>query len=132
MTLFAALDMVERAVGACRQAIAIRSLSFLKAVEKTVLAARAMHVNRDNHAAHKHPSVIAWLALHPCITFHFTLTSASRLNAVEGFFAILTKRRPRPGSYLGVVELQAAFHASFSAANGRSCKRHRPTLGRVF
>jgi hypothetical protein len=36
-----------------------------------------------------------WLARHPRWTFHFTPTSASWLNAVEGFFAKLTKRRPQ-------------------------------------
>jgi len=32
------------------------------------------------------------LAQHPRWTFHFTSTSASWLNAVEGFFAKLTRR----------------------------------------
>jgi transposase len=38
------------------------------------------------------PSVRRWLARHPRWTFDFTPTSASWLNAVEGFFAKLTKR----------------------------------------
>jgi len=42
-------------------------------------------------AAHKHPKVIEWLGRHPRFTFHFKPTSASWLNAVEGFFAILSK-----------------------------------------
>ena len=61
----------------------------------------AMHVILDNYAAHKHPKVVAWLARHPRVTFHFTPTSASWLNAVEGFFAALTKRRLRRGAFLG-------------------------------
>src|SRR5215207_8914946 len=71
-------------------------IRFLNAVEKTV---PAMHVILDNYAAHKHPKVIAWLTRHPRVTFHFTPTSASWLNAVEGFFATLTKRRLRRGSF---------------------------------
>ena len=47
----------------------------------------------DNYATHKHPTVIEWLGRHPRWTFHFTPTSATWLNAVEDFFAILTKRR---------------------------------------
>ena len=47
----------------------------------------------DNYATHKHPKVRAWLERHPRWTFHFTPTSSSWLNAVEGFFAKLTKRR---------------------------------------
>jgi hypothetical protein len=31
------------------------------AVEKTLSAAKAMHVILDNYAAHKHPKVVAWL-----------------------------------------------------------------------
>jgi len=40
-----------------------------------------------NYAAHKQPNVLKWLADHPRWTFHFTPTSASWLNAVEGFFS---------------------------------------------
>jgi len=43
-------------------------------------------------------------------TFHFTPTSASWLNAVEGFFAKLTKRRLKRGVFLSVVDLQAAIN----------------------
>jgi hypothetical protein len=58
----------------------------------------------------KHPKVIAWLSRHPRVTFHFTPTSASWLNAVAGFFAVLTKRRLRRGAFVGVVDLQAAIN----------------------
>jgi hypothetical protein len=69
-----------------------------------------MHVILDNYAAHKHPKVIAWLTRHPRVTFHFTPTSACWLNAVEGFFATLTKRRLRRGCFLGIVDLQASIN----------------------
>jgi hypothetical protein len=51
-----------------------------------------------------------WLARHPRWTFRFTPTSASWLNAVEGFFAKLTKRRLKRGVFLSVVDLQAAIN----------------------
>jgi transposase len=38
-----------------------------------------------------------WLARHRRWTLHFTPTSASWLNAVEGFFATLTQRRLKRG-----------------------------------
>ena len=41
--------------------------------------------------------------------FHFTPTSCSWLNAVETFFAALTKRRLRRGVFGSIVELQAAI-----------------------
>src|SRR5258707_11366868 len=53
---------------------------------------------------------ISWLARHPRVTFHFTPTSASWLNAVEGFFAVLTKRRLKRGTFVGIVDLQAAIN----------------------
>ena len=34
----------------------------------------------------------AWLAAHPVVHFHYTPTSASWLNQVEGFFGILGKQ----------------------------------------
>ena len=36
----------------------------------------------DNHAAHKHPKIKAWLADHPRIHVHFTPTHASWMNMV--------------------------------------------------
>ncbi len=109
-TLFAALDVLEgKVVGRCMQRHRHQEfIRFLNAVEKTVPATKAMHVILDNYAAHKHPKVIAWLGRHPRVTFHFTPTSASWLNAVEGFFATLTKRWLRRGTFLGVVDLQAS------------------------
>jgi hypothetical protein len=58
---------------------------------------------------HKHPKVREWLARHPRWTFHFTPTSASWLNAVEGFFAKLTRQRLKRGVFRSVAELQAAI-----------------------
>jgi len=118
-TLFAALDVLDgRVVGRCMQRHRHQEfIRFLNAVEKTVPATKAMHVILDNYAAHKHPKVIAWLARHPRVTFHFTPTSASWLNAVEGFFAALTKRRLRRGTFLGLVDLQAAINRYLAEHN---------------
>ncbi len=68
----------------------IRSLN---AVEAAVPADKLVHVILDNYGSHKHLKVRAWLARHPRWTFHFTPTSASWLNAVEGFFSTLIRRR---------------------------------------
>ena len=71
---------------------------------------KTIHAIVDNYAAHKHPNVRRWLERHPRWTFHFTPTSASWLNAVEGFFATLTKRRLRRGVFRSVADLQAAIN----------------------
>jgi hypothetical protein len=59
---------------------------------------------------HKHPNVRAWLARHPRWTFHFTPTSCSWLNAVEGFFAKLAKRRLKRGVFRSLADLHAAIN----------------------
>jgi hypothetical protein len=42
---------------------------------------------------------------HPRFTFHFTPTSVFWLNAVEGFFAKLTKQRLKRGVFHSLVSL---------------------------
>ena len=66
-------------------------IRFLKAVERAVPAGKVVHAIVDNYAAHKQPNVLKWIADHPRWTFHFTPTSASWLNAVEGFFSAITR-----------------------------------------
>jgi len=65
----------------------------------------------------KHPKVQKWLARHPRWTFHFTPTSASWLNAVEGFFAKLTRRRLKRGVFRSVADLQAAINRFVEETN---------------
>lgn len=52
----------------------------------------------------------AWLERHERFTFHFTPTSSSWLNAVEGFFARLSKRRLKRGVFHSIVDLQEAIN----------------------
>ena len=59
----------------------------------------------------------AWLDRHPRFTFHFTPTSSSWLNAVEGFFAKLSKRRLKRGVFHSVVDLQAAINRFLAEHN---------------
>ena len=98
-TLFAALNVLEgRVIGRCMQHHRHQEfIRFLNTVDAEVPAANQVHAIMDNYATHKHPKVIAWLERHPRWVFHFTPTSASWLNAVEGFFAKLAKRRLKRG-----------------------------------
>jgi transposase len=68
-----------------------------------------IHVILDNYAAHKHPNVRKWLARHPRWVFHFTPTSCSWLNAIEGFSARLSRRRLKRGTFPSPVALQEAI-----------------------
>jgi len=111
-TLFAALNVLDGSViGRCMQRHRHQEfLRFLGAIERAVPAGKVIHVVLDNYAAHKHANVRQWLARHPRWTFHFTPTSCSWLNAVESFFAKLSKRRLKRGVFHSVVALQAAIN----------------------
>ena len=85
-------------------------IRFLNAAEAAVPADKIVHAILDNYAVHKHPRVRAWLSRHPRWVFHFTPTSASWLNAVEGFFSALTRRRLRRGDFISLVDLQGAIN----------------------
>jgi transposase len=58
-----------------------------------------------------------WLDRHPRFTFHFTPTSSSWLNAVEGFFAKLSKRRLKRGVFRSVRELKATINRFLDQTN---------------
>jgi len=92
-------------------------IRFLSTVEAAVPAGKMIHAIADNYATHKHPRVNAWLARHPRWIFHFTPTSASWLNGVEGFFAKPTKRRFKRGVFRSIVKLQAAVKRFLGETN---------------
>ena len=119
-TLFAALDVLEGTViGRCMQRHRHQEfLRFLNTIEAAVPAGKVVHVILDNYRTHKHAKVRAWLGRHPRFVFHFTPTACSWLNAVEGFFARLTRRRLRRGVFRSIVELQAAINRFIAEANG--------------
>jgi transposase len=73
-------------------------------------APRDIHLVLDNYATHKTPEVQAWLEKHPRFKLHFTPTSASWLNLVERFFAEITSKRIRRGSYASVDDLEDAIY----------------------
>jgi len=92
-------------------------IRFLNAIEAQVPTGKLVHAIVDNYATHKRPKVRAWLARHPRWIFHFTPTSASWLNAVEGFFAKLTRRRLKRGVFRSLVDLQAAINRFLDETN---------------
>jgi hypothetical protein len=98
-TLFAALNVLDATViGQCMARHRHQEfIRFLNRIEAAVLAGKLIHAILDNYAAHKHPKILAWLVRHPRWAFHFTPTSCSWANAVESFFASLTRRRLQRG-----------------------------------
>ncbi len=111
-TLFAALDVKSgMVIGECMPRHRAREfLSFLRRIDRAVKKPRDIHLVLDNYATHKTPEVQAWLAKRPRFKLHFTPTSASWLNMVERFFAEITRKRIRRGSYSGVDDLESAIY----------------------
>ena len=120
-TLFAALNTLDGTViGQCRQKHRHQEfIGFLNAIEREIPAGKVIHVILDNYAAHKHKKVRQWLVRHPRWTFHFTPTSCSWLNAVQGFFAKLTKRRLKRGVFHSIVDLQHTINDFIETHNRR-------------
>ena len=118
-TLFAALDVLEgKVIGKCMQRHRHQEfIRFLNAIEAAIPAGKVIHVILDNYATHKAPKVREWLTRHPRFVFHFTPTSASWLNAVEGFFAKLTNRRLKRGVFCSIVDLQVAINRFLADTN---------------
>ena len=111
-TLVAALDVKSgMVIGECLPRHRAKEfLRFLRRIDRAVLKLRDVHLVLDNYATHKTPEVKAWLSRHPRFKLHFTPTSASWLNLVERFFAAITTRRIRRGSYSSVDDLETAIY----------------------
>src|SRR6266550_2936886 len=118
-TLFAAFDVLEgKVIGQCMKRHRHQEfIRFLNLIDARVPTQLTVHVIVDNYAAHKHPKVLEWLARHPRFVFHFTPTSASWLNAVEGLFALLAKRRLKRGVFRSLKELTDAIHSFIADTN---------------
>ena len=106
-TLFAALNVLDGAVIAqCKPRHRHQEfLAFLRHIEANVPTQLDIHLVVDNYATHKHPRVRAWLARRPRWHIHFTPTYASWLNQVERFFALITQRAIRRGSFDSTADL---------------------------
>jgi transposase len=92
---------------------------FLQFMKKVVRAypERDLHVVLDNSSTHNTEEVRAWRAAHPRVQFHYTPTSASWLNQIEGFFGILTKQSLSVTDFPSTRALQDHLRAYLRAWN---------------
>lgn len=81
-------------------------LAFLRQIDRATPSELALHIILDNSSTHSTPDVKSWLAKHPRFHLHFTPTSASWLNAVEGWFGQLERRALYRGSFHSVEQLR--------------------------
>jgi transposase len=110
-TLFAALNVLEGTViGACLPKHRHQEfLQFLDRIEESVESDLDVHLVLDNYGTHKHPAVKKWLAARPRYHVHFTPTSSSWLNQIERWFAEITRKRIRRGTFHTVRDLTNAI-----------------------
>lgn len=116
-TLFAALQVAEgRVIGECYQPHRHQEfLRFLKRLDGEFPQDRELHLILDNYGTHGHPKVREWLAKHPRFVLHFIPTSSSWLNLVERWFAGLSQKPVRRGTFHSVADLEKAI-ADFMGA----------------
>jgi transposase len=95
---------------------AVDFLAFMRKVVRTY-PGRALHVILDNSSSHGTPDVRAWLVQHPEVHFHYTPTSASWLNQVEGLFGILGKQSLSVTDFHSKGALREHLAAYFRAWN---------------
>ncbi|MDQ3901851.1 MAG: IS630 family transposase, partial [Actinomycetota bacterium] len=117
--LFAALDVkAGTVIGACkRRHRAAEFRAFLDTIEASVPGEVEIHLVLDNAATHKTELVRDWLVKRPRYHLHFTPTSSSWLNLVEGWFALLTRRRLERGVFTSTADLEAAILAYIDRSN---------------
>lgn len=91
--LYAALDVATGNV-THRMSDTHTATDFLAFMNKLVRTypRQELHVILDNSSSHRTPDVEKWLRQHLRVHFHYTPTSASWLNQVEGWFGILAKQ----------------------------------------
>jgi len=110
-SLFAALDTkTGKIIGQNQQRHRSEEFrNFLDTIEKNVPEALDVHLIMDNYGTHKTKLIQDWLAKRPRFHPHFTPTSASWLNLVERWFALLTERQLRRGVHRSTKELKTAI-----------------------
>lgn len=118
-SLFAALNVkTGQVIGQLHQRQRTREFrQFLDTIEANVPAPLDVHLILDNYGTHKTAVIRRWLLKRPRFHVHFTPTSASWLNLVERWFALLTEKQLRRGVHRSTQALQADIRAYIAHTN---------------
>jgi transposase len=120
-TLFAAFNILNgKVIGSCLPRHRGKEfLRFLTQLERDVPPDLDVHLILDNYSTHKSAAVQRWLKPRKRrrFHFHFTPTSSSWLNQVERWFALITEKMIRRGTFRSVEELERAIYAWLAAWN---------------
>jgi len=88
---------------------------FLDLIETQVPRRLDVHIIMDNYGTHKTALIRNWFAKRPRFHVHFTPTYGSWLSLVERWFAELTMKRIRRGTFRSVPQLKAAIQEFIEA-----------------
>ena len=119
-TLFAALDVLSgNVIGECKATHSSEDyVHFLKKVDKACPKNKVLHIVADNLSAHKTKTVYSYLeTVSGRFVFHFIPTHSSWLNLVERWFAGITNKQIRRGSFESVPQLIKAIKEYIKAWN---------------
>jgi len=111
-TLFAALDVLSgNVIGECSPTHKTDDyIRFLKKVDRSCAKGKVLHIIVDNLAVHKTKAVYDYLESVPNrFVLHFIPTHSSWLNLVERWFAEITNKRIRRGSFESLPQLIQAI-----------------------
>ena len=110
-TLLAALHLLEgRVIGDFHSRHRHQEfLHFLRRINREFPGPTPLHMVMDNYGTHSTPQVKRWLKTHPRFVLHFVPSSCSWLNLIERWFAELTNKNIRRGSFFSVAELVASI-----------------------
>ena len=123
-SLYAAFDILTgQVIGRTTQRHRAKEfLDFLRQIDRSTPSELELHLILDNSSTHKTSDVMKWLGKHPRFNLHFTPTSASWLNAVEGWFSQLERRAIHRGIFTSVKELRNEIHRFIKVHNAESAK----------
>jgi len=111
-TLFAALDVLSgNVIGECNATHKSEDyIRFLKKVSRSCAKGKVLHIVTDNLSTHKTKAVHDYLESVPeRFALHFIPTHSSWLNLVERWFAEITNKSIRRGSFESVPQLVKAI-----------------------
>lgn len=103
-------------------------LAFLNEIDRQVPEDLDVYLIMDNYGTRKTEKVRAWFAARPRYQVHFTPTSASWINLVEHFFALILQRWIKRGSHRSTRELEESRTRSASIRE-RTTTNQDPSSG---
>jgi len=88
---------------------------FLDLIDAQVPRRLDVHIIMDNYSTHKTALIRNWFAKRPRFHMHYTPTYGSWLSLVERWFAELTMKQIRRGTYRSVAQLKAGIQEFIDA-----------------